>query len=207
MPDEYDRPGTPSNAVYNSMNGHLLLIRPHNFEEKVQTANGQRDAIRATIHVVDTGEVMESTLIFPRVLVTQLRDRIGGKVLGRLTQGAAKPGQNPPWMLQDATDQDIAQARQYEQQLATGQYQQPAQTQPQGQQLPPQGQYANQGNQPPQGYGQPYQGQQQPPQQGQQPWTPPQPQGGWNQPQPGYNPPPQGQPQQGQPQAPWGGQR
>jgi hypothetical protein len=35
--------------------------------------------------------------------VSSLRSRIGQRVLARLEQGVAKPGQNPPWLIADAS--------------------------------------------------------------------------------------------------------
>ena len=43
----------------------------------------------------------------PKVLAVQLRPRIGQKVLGRLGQGQAKPGQDAPWVLAEATESDV----------------------------------------------------------------------------------------------------
>src|SRR5206468_9674695 len=61
----------------------------------------------------DLGEVITDAYIWPRVLQAQLSRNVGtGKfVLGRLGQGTAKPGQNAPWKLTDATgtDQQVAQ--------------------------------------------------------------------------------------------------
>jgi hypothetical protein len=207
MPDEYDKPGVPGSKIdYQRLIGHLLLIKPSGYEQAVNTANGVRDAVRATIAVVETGEVIESTLVFPQVMVGQLRDRIGGKVLGRLTQGAAKPGQSPPWIIAEATEGDIQQARAFEQRMAASGYQAPAQPSPAladaRQQGPQQPQYPQQGQQPPypqqgpQGYPNPPYPAQGPQGQPPLPQGPPPAQGP---PQPSY-PQPQGQPQA---QRPW----
>ena len=50
------------------------------------------------------------TLVFPKLLQSQLRSQIGKKVLGRLGQGSAKPGQSAPWLLNEASADDIAKA-------------------------------------------------------------------------------------------------
>lgn len=92
-----------------TLNGSLLLIEPAAVEEEISTVHGTSSAIRADVSVLDgdsKGEVYEDALIFPKVLQGQLRPRIGQKVLGRLGQGVAKPGQSAPWTLNEATDQD-----------------------------------------------------------------------------------------------------
>lgn len=94
--------------------GSLLVIEPLSQETGVQTANGPADPIRANVFVL-TGptesEDFEDTLVFPKVLIGQLRSRIGQKVVGRLNQGVAKPGQSAPWVLDEATAEDIEKAK------------------------------------------------------------------------------------------------
>jgi hypothetical protein len=109
MTDEFAPPGG-ARIDYNQINGRLLLIEPTTLEEDVPTVNGiAKYAIRADVTILDgptAGAVLSDTLIFPKVLTGQLRSRIGQKVLGRLGQGAAQPGKNPPWTLSRATDAD-----------------------------------------------------------------------------------------------------
>lgn len=99
-------------------NGHLLVIEPTAHETGVPTSFGEKDAIRATVHDIDTGEAFEDVLIFPGGLIGALKSRIGQKVLARLGQGVAKPGQAPPWQLVDASG-DAAAVTQAETYLAT----------------------------------------------------------------------------------------
>ena len=109
MTDPFASPGSTSGIDYASLNGRLLLIQPHSLEASVKTSLGDKEAIRADVVVLDgpdAGTEHVDTLIFPRVLIGQLRSRIGQKVLGRMSQGTAKPGQNAPWLLQEATDAD-----------------------------------------------------------------------------------------------------
>jgi cytosine/adenosine deaminase-related metal-dependent hydrolase len=76
---------------------------------------------RCDIAVLDgdcKGDVYADTLIFPRVLIGQLRPNIGKKVLGRLGQGTAKPGQSAPWTLLASSDDDKATAVKYETHMA-----------------------------------------------------------------------------------------
>lgn len=109
-------PGTPSAGVdWTEHNGNLLLITVHAVETGIKTSFGDKDAVRADVVDLDDGNVEYSdTLIFPTVLIGQLRTRIGQKVLGRLGQGSAKPGQKPPWLLQaETTKDDTAKATAY----------------------------------------------------------------------------------------------
>lgn len=88
--------------------GHLLLIRPVEFLPEFATSNGLRDAVRIDIADLSAnddqgqwGAVYRDALWFGRVLVAGLRRQIGEIVLGRMAQGVAKPGQNPPFNLVD----------------------------------------------------------------------------------------------------------
>jgi hypothetical protein len=91
----------------------LLLIEPLSFEAQVSTAFGAADAVKANVTVIEgAGAVAtyDETLIFPKLLVSQTKSSIGQKLLGRLGQGSAKPGQSPPWLLNEASAADIAKA-------------------------------------------------------------------------------------------------
>jgi len=90
--------------------GRLLLIVPEDYQTGIKTAYGESDAVACSVAVLDgdqAGETFPGTLIFSSVLRSQLRPRLGEKVLGRLGQGEAKPGQSPPWILDDPTSDDI----------------------------------------------------------------------------------------------------
>lgn len=112
--------------------GTLLIIEPHGVEDGIQTVHGPSSAVRATIHVVDgtsAGEVHEDVLLFPKVLQGQLKSRVGQKVLGRLGQGLARPGQSAPWVIQEATAADVAAGTEYLTRQQSGQFAAPAQSQ------------------------------------------------------------------------------
>lgn len=109
----FSSPASTSGVDWNATKGHLLLVSPLSLEEGVNTSLGAKDAIRADITDLDTGETFTDVLVFPRVLIGQLRPRLGGKVLGRLGQGNAKPGQSAPWLLQDFTANDAKKAEAY----------------------------------------------------------------------------------------------
>lgn len=160
----FDAPAPPGSKVpFDELVGALLVFEPEAVEKDVKTTLGTKDATRATVNVLDgplAGTEYASTLIFPSVLQGQLRSRMGRKVLGRLTQGVARPGQDPPWMLLEATEQDNAQGvawlnSRQRQAFAPPPQQQPVQAQPQYQQ-PVQRPVHSQQQPPPQYAQQPY---------------------------------------------------
>jgi hypothetical protein len=102
--------------------GCLVLIWVREFREDVTTTYGPSDAIACDIHVLDGvkgGEKFENTLIFQKALIGSLRSAAGGEpVLGRISQGVAKPGQSAPYILTPFTDADAALATGYIQRMA-----------------------------------------------------------------------------------------
>jgi hypothetical protein len=92
-----------------ALNGHLLIVRPVDFKPDFPTSFGATDAISADL--VDLSEagpdgqprVYNGALFFNKMLVSGLKSEIGKMVLAVMIQGIAKPGQSPPWQLQDAT--------------------------------------------------------------------------------------------------------
>ena len=110
----FTAPSAPSGGItWGDHKGALLLVEPQSFEAGVQTSFGAADAVKATVHVLDgegAGESYTDTLIFPKLLVSQTKNALGEKVLGRLSQGSAKPGQSAPWLLSEATADDITKA-------------------------------------------------------------------------------------------------
>lgn len=109
MNSPFAAPAAATGIEWAELNGKLLVIEPKTVEEGVQTVHGLANPVKADVHVLEApgGEYID-TLIFPKVLCAQTGSRIGQKVLGRLGQGQAKPGQSAPWMIQDPTEQDIA---------------------------------------------------------------------------------------------------
>lgn len=94
--------------------GSLLIIEPQSFEAGITTAFGAADAIKADVYVLtgpDTADEFKEALVFPKLLASQLKNQIGKKVVGRLAQGQAKPGQSAPWLLDEATADDIEKAK------------------------------------------------------------------------------------------------
>lgn len=99
--------------AYEDFVGKLFVVEPLEVEHDIKTDYGVTDAVRANVWVLlgkDKQEEFEDTLIFPRVLQGQTRRKIGSIVVGRLSQGEAKKGQNPPWQLDVPTDGDLKKA-------------------------------------------------------------------------------------------------
>lgn len=116
MTDLFDAPGSASGVKWEDLNGRLLLVQPLAEERDIPTAFGAASAVRANVTVLDgptAGEEYADTLIFPKVLQSQVKGNCGsGRFnLGRLGKGNAKPGQSAPWMLGDPTDADKETAR------------------------------------------------------------------------------------------------
>jgi hypothetical protein len=152
MSSPFAKPAPPGEGIkWADLEGSLLIIDPISLETDIQTSYGSSDAVRARVSIVDgpqAGNVYEDTLIFPKVLSGQLKGHLGGKVLGRLTTGTAKPGQSAPWLLTEATEQDQAAAIEFMNRQAGQGLQQPAPAQQQPAQAQQQWQQAQQGQQP-----------------------------------------------------------
>lgn len=106
----YATPGAPADPVnWQELFGSLLLVKPLSVETGIQTVHGAASAVRANMTVLDgahKGREFTDALVFPRMMQAQLKGRINQLVLGRLSQGQAKPGQTAPWVLDAATPQD-----------------------------------------------------------------------------------------------------
>lgn len=110
MSDQFAAPAAPGSGItWADHNGQLLLIEPIAVKTGIQTSFGPSDAVAANVTVLDgpqAGTEFPDTLIFPKILQSQVAGRVGQKVLGRLGQGVAKPGQSAPWMLSEASEAD-----------------------------------------------------------------------------------------------------
>lgn len=126
-------PATSSGGVKPAdLNGHLLLITPHEYKTGIVTSMGEAEAIECDVVDLDTNEEHFSVLFFNVALRSALKPNIGAQVLGRIGQGVAKPGKTAPWILNDATanQADIDKATAYLAAKATGNFKpaQPAAT-------------------------------------------------------------------------------
>lgn len=117
MSDEFTSAAPPSGGIeWATLQGKLLIVEPLSYETGISTVHGEKDAVRANVYALTgpgTSEGYLDTLIFPGVLVGQLKRQVGGKVVGRLAQGEKKPGQNAPWILLAATEDDMKKAREW----------------------------------------------------------------------------------------------
>jgi hypothetical protein len=116
----------PSDAI-----GHLLIIDVLAVEapRADQYKPGQMiEPVKATIHDVDAQDTSEEALIFTGSLIGALKPRVGSKVLARLGQGTAKPGQSAPYILLDASSDPSAveAATKHLREWQAGQFQAPA---------------------------------------------------------------------------------
>jgi hypothetical protein len=115
MPDAFSSPA--AQVKITDYNGALLLVTPTAYETGITTTfNPDKDAVRADFVVLDgpeAGTEHSDALIFPGVLIGQLKARVGkGMVLGRMGQlPASKAGMSPAWKLMDPTDTDKDVAR------------------------------------------------------------------------------------------------
>jgi hypothetical protein len=139
MSDMFAAPAPPGEGIpWKDFNGCLLLIEPKEVHTDFKTSYGVAErVVRADVAVLDgpqAGTPINDTLIFPKVLVSQTAPQIGKRVLGRLGQGEAKPGQSPPWMLSEATPQDMELGARWVNRQAEQQVAQPAQPQQAAQQ-------------------------------------------------------------------------
>ena len=138
---QFADPAQPSSGInYTELHGALLLIKPLMVEPHIQTVHTrpgeQNPAVRADVAVLDgpqAGTEYIDTLIFPRVLQSPLKSRVGQIVLGRLGQGVAKPGQSAPWTLDAASEADKATAGAFLARKSTPQVANPGPAQQSGQ--------------------------------------------------------------------------
>lgn len=114
--DPFGAPSTATGIKWADLKGSLLLFTVHGIENGIKTVHGDAQAARVDVVVLDgadSGTKYADTLVFPKVLISQVKPSVGGMVLGRLGQGTAKPGQSAPWLLAEATDSDKDVARAY----------------------------------------------------------------------------------------------
>lgn len=114
---EFVSASAPTGGInWSELKGKLLIVEPLAVEQGVQTVHGTTDPVRANVYALtgpDTADDYPDTLVFPKVLIGQLKNQVGKKVVGRLGQDAAKPGQSAPWVIEEASADDIEKARAY----------------------------------------------------------------------------------------------
>jgi hypothetical protein len=92
---------------------HLVcFVEPE--EEQVDTMHGRATAARVRYIVcLDDGTIDVDQLVFGAALVPALLDVDDEIVVGRLVQGEAKAGRNPPWLLAVPRDEELEKAGQW----------------------------------------------------------------------------------------------
>jgi hypothetical protein len=114
---EFVSAAAPSGGInWTDLNGKLLIVEPLGVEDGIQTVHGSSSAVRANVYALtgpDTADEYPDTLVFPKVLQGQLKNQVGKKVVGRLGQGQAKPGQSAPWLINEATAEELEKAKAY----------------------------------------------------------------------------------------------
>lgn len=111
--------GTPASAEQFQIKeyvGSLAIIAVNGFVSQFPTSFGLRDTVRCEIVIIDgdkAGARFSDGMIFGFKIVGQLKGQVGSVVLGRIGLGRAKPGQNPPYELAEATMADVALANEW----------------------------------------------------------------------------------------------
>lgn len=121
MTDEFTAPHRGDLYAPKDHAGELHLFFPTEWHASVPTKfsePGKPDPAAVTTYIAfldgpSTGTVLSDAMVFGGFMVPQLKKGVDGKaVLGRLGQGQAKKG-DPPWVILDPTDADVALARQW----------------------------------------------------------------------------------------------
>ncbi len=95
--------------------GQLLIVRPTEHAQGIKTSFGEKDGIRCDVAVLTQqnpdgsyGVIYRDILWLQGKLVGALKRQIGDLVLARMGIGTGKPGQQPPFELDDATGDQAA---------------------------------------------------------------------------------------------------
>lgn len=90
--------------------GQLLIVRPTEHAQGIKTSFGEKDGIRCDVAVLTQtnadgshGVIYRDVLWLQGKLVGALKRQLGELVLARMSIGTGKPGQQPPFELDDAT--------------------------------------------------------------------------------------------------------
>jgi hypothetical protein len=111
-PMQFDRPAPPGDQFSPETHvGALLVIEVLEHVPPMQTKVSEKpqDSIRANVYVISpngtVAEEFQNTLLWPRILVSRLRQSVGRTVLGVLTgqPNVKRDGKNVPYDLDDPT--------------------------------------------------------------------------------------------------------
>ncbi|UJE15698.1 hypothetical protein SEA_LIGMA_43 [Gordonia phage Ligma] len=116
--DPFSLPPAPSEIGISDLVGVLVLCRPTEVIESMQTEVGTAEnVVRADITAVDgdlAGQVFEDVLVFQTALKRALLKVLDGPnplLLGRIEMGNKKPGKNAPYLFGKPDEDDINAAR------------------------------------------------------------------------------------------------
>ncbi|QNL30170.1 hypothetical protein SEA_MARIOKART_43 [Gordonia phage Mariokart] len=116
--DPFSLPPAPSEIGISDLVGTLVLCRPTEVIESMQTEVGTAEnVVRADITAVDgdlAGQVFEDVLVFQTALKRALLKVLDGPnpmLLGRIEMGNKKPGKNAPYLFGKPDEDDINAAR------------------------------------------------------------------------------------------------
>jgi hypothetical protein len=103
--DVFDDPAPSAFFRCADNENRIVLVIPKTYETGISTDNGDTDAVRCDVAVLDgeeAGTFYEDTLIFGKVLTGQLKRQIGSKVLGKICKDEAnkKKGKNAAWIIE-----------------------------------------------------------------------------------------------------------
>lgn len=112
MPLPLSKPAVGSGIRLADHVGDLIVFIGCTLEAEVQTTFGNSNAARVAISVPldgdKAGEVYYDSLLFGKAIVPALTQADSDIVVGRLGQAQAKPGQNPAYILEEPTDDEVA---------------------------------------------------------------------------------------------------
>jgi len=108
-----DAAGSDERIGLKDLEGSVTVMVAEEYVASIDTQNGTTDAVRVTIHDISGKHTYKDQLIFARVLVNGLKDKIGVPVLGIVGKGTAKAGKSAPWVLHQATEAQKTAAAEY----------------------------------------------------------------------------------------------
>jgi hypothetical protein len=111
--DTPDAPGSGDRFVNADHVGELIVVRVKGVEEGVVTDAGESDVIVADVTVIDgehAGEQYHDCWLFGKVVLGQLKRKVGRTVLGRWygEPGVKRGGKNVAYQLNTATEEETA---------------------------------------------------------------------------------------------------
>lgn len=95
--------GSSDSLSPKDIEGHLLVVEPVEYVPAITTAFGEKDAIKVTVHDITAQTTSHDVLWFSGNLIRVLKGNIGKKILAVMGKGQPKAGQQPPWILVDAS--------------------------------------------------------------------------------------------------------